>query len=99
MVCFSFSLLLFLQFRYFYFCLNYVGVNLMRSIFIPATTHDQYVFSFYPDHRPCNGFEEAHSRYKEILPHLNLSGNDSLYPEVVSAFTSNHIYHRTVCSL
>ena len=39
-----------------------------------ASTHDQHVFSFYPDHRPCHGFEEALARYKEIVPHLKLSG-------------------------
>lgn len=39
-----------------------------------ASTHDQHVFSFYPDHRPCDGFEEAVARYKEIVPYLKLSG-------------------------
>lgn len=37
-------------------------------------TQDKDVFSFYPDGRPCNGFEEALSRYREIVPGLNLSG-------------------------
>ncbi|KAF3662519.1 E3 ubiquitin-protein ligase RGLG1 [Capsicum annuum] len=40
-----------------------------------ASTHDQHVFSFYPDHRPCHGFEEALARYKEIVPYLKLSEN------------------------
>uniref|UniRef100_A0A6N2KUD7 Copine C-terminal domain-containing protein n=1 Tax=Salix viminalis TaxID=40686 RepID=A0A6N2KUD7_SALVM len=40
-----------------------------------ASTHDKYVFSFYPDNRPCNGLEEALTRYREIVPHLNLSGS------------------------
>ena len=31
-----------------------------------ASTHDQEVFSFYPENRPCNGFEEALERYREI---------------------------------
>ncbi|PPD79190.1 hypothetical protein GOBAR_DD23882 [Gossypium barbadense] len=39
-----------------------------------ASTHDKYVFSFYPDHRPCHGFEEALARYKEIVPHIKLAG-------------------------
>jgi hypothetical protein len=39
-----------------------------------ASTHDQDVFSFYPDERPCNGFQEALARYREIGPHLRLSG-------------------------
>ncbi|CAA0839482.1 Copine (Calcium-dependent phospholipid-binding protein) family [Striga hermonthica] len=50
-----------------------------------ATTHDECVFSFYPDHRPCNGFEEALARYKEILPHLNLSGPTSFAPVIDAA--------------
>ncbi|KAK4393749.1 E3 ubiquitin-protein ligase RGLG3 [Sesamum angolense] len=62
-----------------------------------ATTHDQYVFSFYPDHRPCNGFEEALARYKEILPHLNLSGPTSFAPVIDAAVDivekSNFQYH------
>ncbi len=39
-----------------------------------ASTHDQRVFSFFPDHRPCAGFEEALSRYRTIVPHLRLAG-------------------------
>lgn len=39
-----------------------------------ATTHDQDVFCFYPDLRPCNGFSEALSRYRELVPHLRLAG-------------------------
>lgn len=41
---------------------------------LEVTTHDQDVFSFYPDNRPCNGFEEALTRYREIVPHIHLSG-------------------------
>lgn len=41
---------------------------------IVASTHDQHVFSFYPDNRPCNGFEEVLARYREIVPYLKLSG-------------------------
>lgn len=40
-----------------------------------ASTHAKSVFSFYPDNRPCRGFEEALARYREIVPHLNLSGH------------------------
>lgn len=39
-----------------------------------ASTHDQDVFSFYPDEQPCNGFEEALSRYRDIAPRLRLAG-------------------------
>jgi E3 ubiquitin-protein ligase RGLG len=39
-----------------------------------ASTHDQEVFSFYPENQPCNGFEEALERYREIVPTLRLAG-------------------------
>lgn len=42
---------------------------------ISAHTHDKDVFSFFPDERPCFGFSEALSQYKQIVPHLRLSGN------------------------
>jgi hypothetical protein len=42
--------------------------------FWAASTHDQEVFSFYPENRPCNGFEEALDRYREIVPTLRLAG-------------------------
>nr|CAD1831424.1 unnamed protein product [Ananas comosus var. bracteatus] len=50
-----------------------------------ATTHDQEVFSFYPDNRPCNGFEEALQRYKEIVPNLRLAGPTSFAPIIETA--------------
>ncbi|KAF3796817.1 E3 ubiquitin-protein ligase [Nymphaea thermarum] len=52
-----------------------------------ASTHDQEVFSFYPDERPCNGFEEALSRYKEIVPLLRLAGPTSFAPIIESAIS------------
>lgn len=62
-----------------------------------ATTHDKHVFSFYPDHRPCDGFEEALARYKEILPFIKLSGPTSFAPIVDAAINiveqSNGQYH------
>ncbi|KAI5672305.1 hypothetical protein M9H77_12669 [Catharanthus roseus] len=62
-----------------------------------ASTHDQHVFSFYPDHRPCNGFEEALARYREIVPHLKLSGPTSFAPVIDAAIDvvekSNRQYH------
>lgn len=42
--------------------------------YLAATTHDQEVFSFFPDDRPCNGFEEVLSRYKELVPQIRLAG-------------------------
>ncbi|KAJ6305586.1 hypothetical protein OIU78_021015 [Salix suchowensis] len=50
-----------------------------------ASTHDKYVFSFYPDNRPCNGLEEALTRYREIVPHLQLSGPTSFAPIIDAA--------------
>ncbi|KAJ6363838.1 hypothetical protein OIU78_003913 [Salix suchowensis] len=50
-----------------------------------ATTHDQKVFSFYPDGQACNGFEEVLSRYREIVPHVNLAGPTSFAPIIKTA--------------
>eukprot|EP00257_Ricinus_communis_P015147 XP_015573001.1 E3 ubiquitin-protein ligase RGLG3 isoform X2 [Ricinus communis] len=62
-----------------------------------ASTHDRYVFSFYPDQRPCNGFEEALTRYREIVPYLKLSGPTSFAPIIDAAIeiveNSNGQYH------
>ncbi|KAK1294206.1 E3 ubiquitin-protein ligase RGLG2 [Acorus calamus] len=52
-----------------------------------ASTHDQEVFSFYPDERPCNGFEEALTRYRELVPHLRLAGPTSFAPIIEMATT------------
>ncbi|XP_078434945.1 E3 ubiquitin-protein ligase RGLG2-like isoform X2 [Wolffia australiana] len=52
-----------------------------------ASTHDQDVFSFYPDDRPCDGFEEALSRYREIAPLLRLAGPTSFAPIIEMAMT------------
>ncbi|KAL8153875.1 hypothetical protein V2J09_011635, partial [Rumex salicifolius] len=52
-----------------------------------ASTHDQDVFSFYPDERYCNGFEEVLGRYKEIVPHLKLAGPTSFAPIIEMAAT------------
>ncbi|KAL6908152.1 hypothetical protein ACP4OV_002322 [Aristida adscensionis] len=38
-----------------------------------ASSHDQDIFSFYTDNRPCHGFEEAVTKYRQIVPHLKLS--------------------------
>ncbi|KAJ3679066.1 hypothetical protein LUZ60_017077 [Juncus effusus] len=50
-----------------------------------ASTHDQEVFSFYPDNRPCDGFEEALNRYREIVPNLRLAGPTSFAPIIETA--------------
>ncbi|PIA28491.1 hypothetical protein AQUCO_06900041v1 [Aquilegia coerulea] len=62
-----------------------------------ASTHDKYVFSFFPDDRYCHGFEEALARYREIVPHLKLSGPTSYAPVIDAAIDivekSNGQYH------
>nr|KJB48933.1 hypothetical protein B456_008G094400 [Gossypium raimondii] len=68
-----------------------------QAISIIASTHDKYVFSFYPDHRPCHGFEEALARYKEIVPHIKLAGPTSFAPIINASIDivegSNGQYH------
>ncbi|ONK57983.1 uncharacterized protein A4U43_C09F6440 [Asparagus officinalis] len=62
-----------------------------------SSTRDQYAFSFFADHRPCHGFEEVLSRYKEIVPHLHLSGPTSFAPVINASIDivarSNGQYH------
>jgi len=45
---------------------------------LAASTHDQEVFSFYPDERFCQGFEEVLGRYRELVPQLKLAGIGTL---------------------
>ncbi|GMP33956.1 hypothetical protein CsSME_00007044 [Camellia sinensis var. sinensis] len=52
-----------------------------------ASTHDQEVFSFYPDERFCDGFEEVLTRYKELVPQLRLAGPTSFAPIIEMAIT------------
>ncbi|XP_022990089.1 E3 ubiquitin-protein ligase RGLG2-like [Cucurbita maxima] len=53
-----------------------------------VSTHDQEVFSFFPDEeKVCNGFEEVLSRYQEIAPHLRLAGPTSFAPVIEMAMT------------
>lgn len=55
-------------------CIN--NLNYFADVFpfLAASTHDQNVFSFFPNDQPCNGFEEVLHRYKEIVPLLKLAG-------------------------
>ncbi|KAL3742383.1 hypothetical protein ACJRO7_017802 [Eucalyptus globulus] len=50
-----------------------------------ATTHDQETFSFYPDNRSCEGFEEVLSCYRDLVPNINLSGPTSFAPIIDTA--------------
>ena len=75
--------------------------NLFTSCYV-ASTHDQRVFSFYPDHRPCDGFEDVLRRYREIVPHLKLSGfgkflyhNNNLF--IVTQFWNQHGASNWLC--
>ncbi|KAL4566635.1 hypothetical protein LXL04_030755 [Taraxacum kok-saghyz] len=52
-----------------------------------ASTHDQEVFSFLPDDRFCDGFEEVLSRYRELVPQLRLAGPTSFAPIIEMAIT------------
>ncbi|XP_015071056.1 E3 ubiquitin-protein ligase RGLG2-like [Solanum pennellii] len=52
-----------------------------------ASTHDQEVFSFYPDEKFCNGFEEVLGRYRELVPQLRLAGPTSFAPVIEMAIT------------
>ncbi|KAJ0828713.1 putative von Willebrand factor, type A, copine, von Willebrand factor A-like domain superfamily [Helianthus annuus] len=52
-----------------------------------ASTHDHGVFSFYPDLRPCQGFEDVLRRYREIVPQLKLSGPTSFASIIEMAIT------------
>ncbi|GLU21728.1 hypothetical protein SLE2022_378490 [Rubroshorea leprosula] len=52
-----------------------------------ATTHDQDVFSFLPEDRFCNGFEEVLSHYREIVPQLRLAGPTSFAPIIEMAMS------------
>ncbi|KAK4423892.1 E3 ubiquitin-protein ligase RGLG1 [Sesamum alatum] len=52
-----------------------------------ASTHDQDVFSFYPDGRFCEGFEEVLRRYRELVPQLRLSGPTSFAPVIEMAMS------------
>jgi E3 ubiquitin-protein ligase RGLG len=62
-----------------------------------VTTRDQYVFSFYPENKSCDGLENAVKRYREIVPHLKLSGPTSFAPVIDAAINiveqNNMQYH------
>ncbi|XP_006660988.1 E3 ubiquitin-protein ligase RGLG1-like isoform X2 [Oryza brachyantha] len=63
-----------------------------------TSTHDRNVFSFYSDRRHCcNGVPEVLRRYREITPHVLLSGPTSLAPIIETAMRitqdSGYQYH------
>ncbi|XP_016510463.1 E3 ubiquitin-protein ligase RGLG1-like [Nicotiana tabacum] len=52
-----------------------------------VSTSDQHVFSFYPDGKFCNGFEQVLSRYRQLVPQLRLSGPTSFAPIIEMAIS------------
>ncbi|KAK3006074.1 hypothetical protein RJ639_016306, partial [Escallonia herrerae] len=52
-----------------------------------ASTHDQEVFSFCPDDRYCEGFEEVLRQYRELVPRLRLAGPTSFAPIIEMAIS------------
>ena len=52
---------------------NFSNSHFNSTLHSSTSTHDQDVFCFYPDERPCNGFSEALERYRELVPHLRLA--------------------------
>ncbi|MCL7050186.1 hypothetical protein MKW94_020112 [Papaver nudicaule] len=50
-----------------------------------STTRDTSVFSFNPENKPCNGFDEALSRYRQIVPDLLLAGHKTFAPIIDKA--------------
>jgi E3 ubiquitin-protein ligase RGLG len=52
-----------------------------------SSTHDEDVFSFYPDGRFCNGFDDVLSRYREIVPNIRLAGGPRSFAPIVEMAT------------
>jgi len=48
-------------------------------------TTDTTCFPFYPDRRPCHGFEEVLYRYNEITPGIQLAGPTNFAPAIREA--------------
>nr|POE44700.1 e3 ubiquitin-protein ligase rglg1 [Quercus suber] len=48
---------------------------------------DEVLFSFYPDERFCDGFEEVLAQYRELVPVLRLAGPTSFAPVIEMAIT------------
>eukprot|EP01026_Neomeris_dumetosa_P027035 TRINITY_DN2201_c0_g1_i5.p1 TRINITY_DN2201_c0_g1~~TRINITY_DN2201_c0_g1_i5.p1 ORF type:complete len:366 (+),score=36.71 TRINITY_DN2201_c0_g1_i5:92-1189(+) len=50
-----------------------------------GVTHDRSVFSFNPGDQPCHGLEHVLQRYRQIVPHVQLSGPTSFAPVIRQA--------------
>jgi E3 ubiquitin-protein ligase RGLG len=53
-----------------------------------SSTHDEDVFSFYPDERFCNGIDDVLSRYREIVPNIRLAGGPRSFAPIVEMATA-----------
>ncbi|KAK9809475.1 hypothetical protein WJX73_001393 [Symbiochloris irregularis] len=49
------------------------------------TTHDTGVFSFFPNEAPAQGLPQVVWRYRQIVPHISLSGPTSFAPLIHQA--------------
>ena len=56
-----------------------------------STTGESSVFSLYPGNRPANGLQALVQRYRELVPHVSLSGPTSFAPLIRQAM--RHVYH------
>lgn len=66
-----------------------VANNLISCFgFGDESTRDKNIFCFYPNARPCVGFSEALDRYRELIPHLHLSGPTSFAPIIEMAMST-----------
>jgi len=65
-------------------------------IFGDITTTDRYVLPFYPNGRPCFGFQEVLARYRELVLSTTLSGPTSFAPiinETINIVKQAKSYH------
>lgn len=68
---------------------NWIFFKITEVLFdcvFAASTHDQEVFSFFPDEKFCNGFEEVLGRYRELVPQLRLAGPARVFSLVFAYF-------------
>mmetsp|Transcript_26811 Transcript_26811/g.41919 ORF Transcript_26811/g.41919 Transcript_26811/m.41919 type:complete len:276 (+) Transcript_26811:58-885(+) len=59
-------------------------------------TADKACFPFYPDRRPCQGFQEVQERYSQVAPGITLAGPTNFAPiihEAISIVQQEKAYH------
>ena len=62
---------------------------LLSSYVYAVTSHDQNVFNFNADGRPCNGFPEALLRYRQVAANTKLAGENNRPLTDCQAWNSN----------